>query len=224
MDHHKLNCALELKSIGDREFEGHGSIFNNVDLGGDIVVRGAFARTLARWKTAGEWPPMLWGHNPYEVPPGSWVDMREDEKGLYVKGELLDTQFANDLRKAMRQRAVRGLSIGYETKDFDYDADGNRLLKAVELWEISIVTTPMNTLAKIESVKELRELERVLRDRGLSHKDAVIASSVLRNWPPRDVEAPMIAPRDEVAPEEAELLKALGQLTDSTWSDVFRVR
>lgn len=170
-----LNCTLEIKALGSREFEGHGSVFRNVDLGGDVVVPGAFKRTLAKQQKAGTLPQMFWMHKADAV-PGVWTEMHEDERGLYVKGELVDTQLGNEMRTLLQRKAVRGLSIGYQTLDFDFDGDGNRLLKEVELWEVSLVSLAMNPLAQVEAAKcrlttngeyvpEVPELEDMLRGR-----------------------------------------------------------
>ncbi|MEY2687449.1 MAG: hypothetical protein RL375_1647, partial [Pseudomonadota bacterium] len=151
MTHQHSSCHFELKSIGPREFEGYGSIFGNEDLGGDIVVPGAFAKTMAEHKDAGTMPLMYWMHQPDQV-PGVWLDMQEDRKGLYVRGELVDTQLGRDVRTLLQKNAVRGLSIGYRPVDTDWHGS-SRLLKQVQLAEVSIVSQAMNPLAKVEAIK-----------------------------------------------------------------------
>ena len=178
MSQHHLSVPLEIKAIDAREFEGHGSTFGNIDLGGDIVIRGAFRRSLAQHKRDGGLPPMLWMHQPDAV-PGVWSEMSEDDTGLRVKGELVDTQLGNELRTLLQRKAVRGLSIGYRAVDIDFDADGNRLLKEIDLWEVSLASLAMNLQARVESVKSRlsargeyvpteREIEQRLRNAGLS--------------------------------------------------------
>ena len=178
----RLSVALDIKTLGSREFEGHGSVFGNVDFGGDIVLPGAFKRSLAQHKTAGTLPVMFWMHQPDQV-PGVWHEMAEDSKGLYVRGELADTQLGNEVHTLLKMKAVRGLSIGYRTIDSEYDKDGNRKLKEVDLWEVSPVSLAMNPLARVEGVKSRlsrdgeyvpteREFERILRDAGCSRKVA----------------------------------------------------
>jgi hypothetical protein len=96
-----------------------------------------------------------------------------------VKGELADTQLGNEIRTLLGMKAVRGLSIGYRTVDADYNEDGVRILKELELIEVSVVSLAMNPLAKVESAKARlsgaghyvpseREFERSLRDAGYS--------------------------------------------------------
>lgn len=177
-----LTIPLEVKSLNDREFEGHGSVFRNVDLGGDIVVPGAFKKSLAQHKASGSLPALFWMHDPTRV-AGKWVDMDEDRHGLKVKGVLADTPLGNEIHTLLKMDAVRGLSIGYRTLDQDWDKDGNRLIKEAELWEVSVVSLPMNPLAQVAHVKSRlsergeyvptpREFERILRDVGCSQSVA----------------------------------------------------
>lgn len=174
----KLTVPLEIKSLDNREFSGYGSVFGNTDHGGDIVMRGAFKRSLAEKKKAGQLPSLFWMHDPSRV-PGKWLDMHEDQDGLVVKGVLAPTPLGDEIHTLLKMEAVRGLSIGFVTKDQDFDDDGNRLIKEVDLWEVSVVSLPMNPLAQVVHVKSqlsamgeyvptAREFERILRDVGCS--------------------------------------------------------
>lgn len=147
-----LTVPLEIKALSEREFEGHGSVFRNEDLGGDIVAPGAFKRTLAQHKKAGSLPQMFWMHDPSRV-PGKWLEMREDDHGLHVKGVLAETPLGNEVHTLLRMDAVRGLSIGYRTLDQDWTDEGVRVIKEAELWEVSVVSLPMNPLAQVAHVK-----------------------------------------------------------------------
>lgn len=173
-----LTVPLEIKGFSGRRLEGHGAIFGNVDFGGDIVIPGAFKKSLAEHKRAGTMPQMFWMHDPTQV-PGAWESMAEDEEGLAVSGILADTTLGNDMKTLAGMKAVRGLSIGYAAIDVDYDRNGHRLLKQVHLGEVSLVSMAMNPLAQIESVKARlsasgeyvpteREFERVFRGAGCS--------------------------------------------------------
>lgn len=181
---HKPNITipLEVKGLNKREFDGHGSVFKNIDLGGDIVLPGAFKRSLAQHKSNGSLPAMFWMHDPGKV-PGKWLDMHEDEKGLSVKGVLAPTPLGDEVHTLLKMEAVSGMSIGYRTVDQDYDADGNRLIKEAELWEVSVVSLPMNPLAQVVHVKSqlsergeyvpsIREFESILRDVGCAQSVA----------------------------------------------------
>lgn len=148
----RITTSLEIKGLQDKQFEGHGSIFGNVDLGGDIVLPGAFQKSLAQHKKAGSLPQMFWMHDQSRV-PGKWLGMSEDSEGLAVKGVLADTELGNEIHTLLKMEAVRGLSIGYVTTDQGFDKQGNRLIKEADLWEVSVVSLPMNPLAQVAHVK-----------------------------------------------------------------------
>ena len=221
MTRETFNFRLSIKALNDDEFEGHGSVFGNVDLGGDIVMPGAFKRSLANHRKAGRMPQMFWMHQPDKV-PGKWLEMREDDIGLHVHGTLADTQLGNEMRTLLKMDAVRGLSIGYQTKEADYDDDGNRLLKEIDLWEVSLVSLAMNPLAEVEAVKSQlskngvyvpgrREFERFLRDNGYTRKFAEHAVARIFNDPGfrGDPESDRGDPED---PADAELQASLKNL------------
>lgn len=85
----RLDVPLKLKSVSETgEFEGYGSVFGVKDSYGDIVVPGAFTKSLQTWKEKGRMPALLWQHQTAE-PIGVYTEMKEDDVGLYVKGRLL---------------------------------------------------------------------------------------------------------------------------------------
>ena len=195
-----LTVPLEIKSLNEREFSGHGSIFGNEDLGGDIVLPGAFSKSLTKHRESASVPQMFWMHDPSRV-PGKWLSMSEDKHGLKVKGVLADTPLGNEIHTLLTMDAVRGLSIGYQVTDDDYDKNGRRLLKQIDLWEVSVVSLPMNPLAQVQHAKSqlsargeyvptAREFEQTLRDVGCS---LIVAKTILSKLyedvtPERDVE------------------------------------
>ncbi|WCK15411.1 HK97 family phage prohead protease [Agrobacterium tumefaciens] len=158
--------ALQVKDLSeDGTFEGYGSIFGNVDSYGEKVMPGAFVESLAKHKREGSNVLMLWNHDSHQ-PIGVWEDLAEDAKGLWGKGRfLLDIQRAREVHTLAKAKAIGGLSIGYREEDTDQDG-AVRLLKKLNLYEISPVTFPANRRARIESVKSERmdEFARRLRD------------------------------------------------------------
>lgn len=145
--------SLEIKELTDEGvIEGYASVFGNVDKGGDKVMPGAFVESLTKARQTGRSVKMLWQHDPSQ-PIGVWEDLAEDAKGLWGKGRLvMDVPKARETLALMKAGAIGGLSIGYVTKSSE--PDGNyRLLKAVDLYEVSPVTFPMNERAKLTSVK-----------------------------------------------------------------------
>ena len=182
----RLDVPLTIKSVSDSgEFEGYGSVFGVVDSYSDVVVRGAFSASLARWKEKGRLPAMLWQHQMSE-PIGIYTEMREDDVGLYVKGKLLieSDPLAKRAHGHMRAGSLTGLSIGYLLDDDGYEYDKEKgiwILKGIDLWEVSPVTFPANDEARITDVKSLlargetpppSKVERALREVGFSGSQA----------------------------------------------------
>lgn len=167
--------SLEMKADDSGRIEGYCSTFGNLDLGGDIVQRGAFKASLdkhARDRTA---PVMLWYHDPAK-PIGRWSDLHEDGKGLYGVGKInLDTSAGREAYASVAAGDVSGLSIGYRvTRGERLPEGGNRLIE-VDLQEVSIVTFPMNPASRITGVKQLAtkaEAVEFLRAGGLSKEAA----------------------------------------------------
>lgn len=145
---------MELKGLSDEgTFEGYLSVFGNKDCYGDIVEPGAFARTLKNKAESGKRFPILWQHDYYE-PIGVFTEMIEDQKGLYVKGQLTMTvKRAEDAYALLKDGALDGLSIGYDVVKKEFK-DGCRRLKEVKLYEGSLVTFPANDQATVLAVKQ----------------------------------------------------------------------
>ncbi len=126
-------------------FAGYASVFNRLDSGGDIVLPGAFAKSLARKRGRIR---LLFQHDPKE-PVGTWESMAEDGHGLFVTGRLVPGVPRSDaLRRLIESRALDGLSIGFRTVKASR-RDGKRLLHEIDLYEVSIVTFPMMEDARI---------------------------------------------------------------------------
>lgn len=151
-----ISYGLELKYAAGAQIvsdgaqnEGYASLFGLTDQGGDIVQKGAYAASLKRLAARGDKVRMLWQHDPTR-PIGVWDEIREDEKGLWVKGRLLpEIAQAREAAALIAAGAIDGLSIGYRTISAERDGKGRRLLSEVELWEVSLVTFPMLAEAKV---------------------------------------------------------------------------
>jgi len=129
--------------------EGYASVFGQVDRGGDVVEPGAFAASLARLAVEGGRVKMLWQHDP-AAPIGVWDEVREDRRGLYVKGRLVrEVTRGREAAALVAAGALDGLSIGYRTRRADRDGQGRRRLLDLELWEVSLVTFPMLPEARV---------------------------------------------------------------------------
>lgn len=145
----------------DGHFTGYASVFGVPDLGRDVVVPGAFSASLARRGAAGV--RLLFQHDPAE-PIGRWLSLREDGRGLFAEGQLnLAVQRAREVDALMRGGALDGLSIGFRTLQARAAADGQRRLLRLDLWEISLVTFPLQPGARASpspTPDEIRVLAR----------------------------------------------------------------
>jgi len=127
------------------KFAGYAALFGKRDGGGDVIRRGAFARTLAARRDP---VPIYWQHKP-DLRIGWLSSVAEDDRGLRVIGEIDNPQGAAGL--ALRRGAVTGLSFGYRAVDARRNAQGRELLD-VELFEVSLVTHPMQFGARVHLV------------------------------------------------------------------------
>ena len=170
-------ASFELKRVGeDGSFSGFASLFGEADLGGDLVLPGAFRKSLEKRGPKGV--KLLYQHDPAE-PIGVWHRIEEVAEGLKVSGRILPSVArGREVLALMREGALDGLSIGYHTVRARKDQKtGYRELIEVDLWEISVVTFPLHPGARISSVKghalTEREFERWLtQDAGLSRREA----------------------------------------------------
>lgn len=190
----RLDFALELKGMSDAGlFEGYASTFGDRDLGGDIVVAGAMTKSL---KARGAKGVRMFADHDSRKRIGVWTDLIEDDKGLYVKGRLLlEKQDGKDAYIDLKEGALDGMSIGFRTKSDSYDGRRKaRMLKEIDLLEISLVSFPMNENARVigvksaDQIKTIREFEDFLRDvGGYSHAAAKsIAAGGFKAADPRD--------------------------------------
>jgi len=205
----KQYLNFEIKQITDQgEFSGHAAVFDNIDFQGDIIVRGAFAKSLQENNQF----VLLSQHNPTK--PIGIVKGREDATGLFVEGKLaLGVQEAKELRELALIKAVNSFSIGFAIKDSEFDEERNvRIIKEIELFEVSIVTFPANPRANIISMKgdkknevvskkeitdldnieTLKDAEAYLRAEGLSKNKATAIVSIIKRQLLSESEAPPI--------------------------------
>jgi HK97 family phage prohead protease len=132
----------------DGAFEGYASVFGNADLARDVVMPGAFRDSLAQKGPAGV--RLLWQHDP-GCPIGLWLALEEDSYGLYAAGKLdLELRAGREAYRMLRKGALDGLSIGYRTRAERRCAiTGLRQLDRIDLWEISLVTFPLQPKARV---------------------------------------------------------------------------
>ena len=211
----------EIKAQEDEEenegtFEGYGSVFNNTDLGNDVIKNGAFMKSLKKRGYKGV--KLLYQHKS-DMPIGVFDEIKEDKYGLYVKGRLaLGTQAGKDAYELLKMGALDGLSIGFRANpdQVTYDKRSRkRIIKELDLMEISLVTFPMNPKATVNSVKgqeiSIREWENGLRDAfQLSRSEAKMAAKA--------VNQAFSENQREVDNSNAELVDAIKLLTNKITS------
>lgn len=166
------DCQIKVDAAAGK-FSGYASTFGNVDAYNDTIVRGAYEKTLAE----NGLPMMFFNHDGFDLPIGKWLSASEDETGLYVEGELtMDSSKGRDVFAALKHGTLNGLSIGYRVDRDGYEIreDGIRALKEIDLVEVSVVTQPADSQARIdlnsvkfEAMQDIateRDLERFLRE------------------------------------------------------------
>lgn len=179
---------------------GYASTFGNLDRVGDVVVAGAFKKSIEEFQADSRPVRMLYQHDNCDL-IGGFIPhtMREDSNGLFVEGDInLAVQKGAEAYALAKQGVLTDMSIGYSVEDFELK-DGVRYLTEIRLWEISLVTEPANPKAKITAVKtvdELRgvlkkksDLEKVLRDAGFSRSSAKFMASLVDNNKLTDIQS-----------------------------------
>lgn len=151
-----LDLPFEVKQVNNEDsqffyFEGYASTFGNVDYGNDVVQKGAFIDSLAKNPSV----PILWQHD-RDIPIGVSIDLYEDEKGLYIKGKLPkgDRDVSGKVIPQMQVGSIKEMSIGFYLEDYEIIED-KRVLKKINLFEVSLVTKAMNNRALITDFKSV---------------------------------------------------------------------
>lgn len=193
-------------------FKGYASVFNGIDAYGDTILPGAFKSALTKGM-----PKMFFNHDTWRLPIGKWNVCKEDEKGLYVEGQLTKgMREADDVAASLVAGTVDGLSIGFSVKadglEYNEETDGYIISKINTLREISVVTFPADNAARIEKAESLdsvKDVEKFLRDAGLSKREAQTVISRLKSVVLSDIQ------RDAESQKKAtqEVLDRLNQLT-----------
>ena len=183
--------TFDVKNVTDEGvIEGYASVFDVIDEQGDIILPGAFTRTINAWAAKGRPIPVLWQHDAFD-PVGATTGITEDDRGLRVRAQLvMDVQRAREAHALAKAQVLGGLSIGFSVPKLASDGQpavvwdderDARLFREVRLWEYSLVTFPANEAATITSVKDagppewamdLTEAARELRTI-LDHRDTL---------------------------------------------------
>lgn len=190
----RLVVPMEIKAVSAKgEFSGYASIFGNVDLGRDLIQGPEPFKEIVR-NPDGK-VRVLFAHDDAGYTPSAGLaiglaDVEQDEKGLKFDGQLVtEDPFVQRVHVHMKAKTLDGMSIGFDVLPggAEFTEGGIRVLKAMRLWEISVVTFGMNPKARIENVKQragsittIREFEDLLRDAGFPK--AAAKSLAARGW------------------------------------------
>lgn len=144
--------SFEIKELTEEgTFEGYAAVFDTPDALGEIVMKGAFNKTLQEGKTR----PLCWYHDIRQ--PIGLVELSVDEKGLKVKGALdLNLRSAQEKHSLLKKKIIKGLSFGFKTIKDIWDGT-TRMLKELKLFEVSLVTFQMHPDALVTAVKQWTE-------------------------------------------------------------------
>ncbi len=144
----------EIKVLDEDQgiIEAYVSVFGNVDSYGDVVVKGAFAEAIKN--NFPRYPKGVWSHD-WSMPIAKTLEIREDERGLYVKGQLLlDIQKAKEAYILIKEGVMTDFSFGYEVDESDFNQDtGIRYLKKLTIYEWSPVLVGANNRATLIGAK-----------------------------------------------------------------------
>jgi uncharacterized protein len=190
-----MQTQIDFKSDGSGVVEGYASTWGTVDSQGDIVEQGAFSKSLESKREVA----MLWSHLQSQ-PVGKWLNIVQDGRGLFVRGQLnLDTNAGREAFAHARAGDISGFSIGYRIAEGGaYVKNGVRHLTEVDLLEISLVTIPANDSARVTLVKStkpqtIRELENLLHKAGFSRRESVRIAAHGFNGDGQDVDLQLAA-------------------------------
>ncbi|QRZ15394.1 phage major capsid protein [Paracoccus methylovorus] len=190
MDRIEFKAQFSVDDEG--RIEGLASVFGTADRGGDIVHKGAFS--------GASFPiPMLDGHDQAEV-IGVWQEGVETSEGLRVKGKLtLSVPRAREVRDLIMDKALQGLSIGYQATRKAARRGGGRDLHAVDLLEISVVAVPMHPGARITSAKDMTMTDKT-EDKTVDKDEGGIAAleAKMADLEKKADTAPLVARLDKI--------------------------
>jgi HK97 family phage prohead protease len=156
--HKQVDAAATTTDLG--EFEALAAIFDTTDRVGDVIAKGAFAKTIAAWVGSGRRVPLHWNHSGEASDVIGSIDpasMRETSEGLRVKGRL-DLEGSETAREAWRsvKADTIGVSFGYLTVKESKRGKVN-VLEELDLYEISLTPAPAHPDARILSTKSVGE-------------------------------------------------------------------
>ena len=215
----KTLAPFQVKAVDEesRTFSGLASTWD-LDLGGDVIHKGAFAKTLRDWRASGKPLPLIDQHNYGSIRSvvGKMISAKETDEGLVSEFQVIDGPDGDEVLRRVKGGYVDGLSIGYMPTKWEYEGgDGGeriRHLKEITLHEVSVVIWPMNPGATIDASTVKSLLDHIEDPRALRSLASHIGNRVKRlqaapGDAPADEQQP--PPPEETPSEEADSPKAM---------------
>jgi HK97 family phage prohead protease len=188
------SVSLKFADASSGKFGGYASTFGGIDSYNDTIMAGAYKSVIdSIMNGSARMPKMFVNHKSWEVPIGKWTKMYEDEKGLYIEGELTNgNPEAAIVKAAMQHETIDGLSIGYMLKQSDIEfseINGQtvRVIKNIsDLSEVSVVTFPADDMARVDltsvktsldQIESIKDFEDFLREAGGFSKSLATATA-----------------------------------------------
>lgn len=221
-----LTVPVEVKSVdaAKRRIELYSATWD-LDLGGDVIHKGAFARTISHFKAGGKHIPLVDSHRYDSIfhALGSLADAEEDARGVASLWDVIGGADGERVMDRVEGKAVRTASIGYQTVKADrgkLTVDGKerevRNLREIKWEETSLVLFPMNPAAEITGIKSFAELTQALKDGTLSDDERAHLRALLADPPPDEAKA---GP-DGLAPDDPTRLALEALCRDLTLSSL----
>lgn len=222
------SCAVKIKAgpeagLAEGEFYAYASVFGNKDSYGDVVQPGAFADTLTAWAGKGIPIPLLWGHNTADPDfnLGEVVEAAEDERGLKVHGRLdMESPKSAQVYRLLKSGRVSQMSFAYSVVEGEWVepiGDGKTYkdsyysLKALDLFEVSIVPIGANQETEILAVKAAASALRAKAGRVLSSKNENIIRDTVTQLEQAAVSLKAVLPADDSGEDEQDQEQTSGK-------------
>jgi len=206
------DCPVKIKAgpddgLAEGQFSAYASVFGNKDSYGDVVVPGAFTKTLSDWKASGNPIPLLFGHNMADPDfnIGHVVDAKEDDHGLLVTAQLdLENPKAMQTYRMLKGRRINQMSFAYDVVDGGQEKQADEdvyALRELKVYEVSVVTIGANQETEVLAVKSAADALMSKAGRVLSAKNETAL---------RSAHGQLVGAADEIK----NVLAALGEATD----------
>lgn len=220
----KLLVKEDGEDPGAGTLEGYASVFGNADHGGDIVVKGAFKKTLKEGLRNGA-IKLYDSHMIYsgtESIIGVVTKAEEDDYGLKFEAKFSSVQRAQEIRTKIKEGILNALSFGYDVlKYLDDESTKTRKLLELKLYEVSVVPWGMNPKALIEGVKGFSPEENREEHFKKATRFYFNSKGEIVDTPELPETAPVVDPPVEKTPEELtklleEMKTAAGEMSRKT--------